>query len=70
MPPVSAEDPAAHLKGIAVRLKSELAEGQSALKTAYEARGNAQALLRGRCQLVDEVLTLSAGSPHKPELRG
>ena len=56
MPPVSAEDPAAHLKGIAVRLKSELAEGQSALKMAYEARGNAQALLRGRCQLVDEVL--------------
>ena len=37
-------------------LKSELAQGQSALRAAYEARDDALQLLRGRCQLVDEVL--------------
>jgi [protein-PII] uridylyltransferase len=35
---------------------SELVRGQAALKAAYEAGGDAARLLRGRCQLVDDVL--------------
>jgi [protein-PII] uridylyltransferase len=38
------------------RLRNELASGQSALRQAYEAKGDALRLLRGRCQLVDDVL--------------
>jgi len=38
------------------RLRNELASGQSALRQVYEAKGDALRLLRGRCQLVDDVL--------------
>ena len=38
------------------RLKSELVQGQAALKTAYQAKGDALRMLRGRSQLVDDVL--------------
>jgi [protein-PII] uridylyltransferase len=47
--------------GAAVRqhigsLRNRLAEGQAALRADYEAKADALRLLRGRCQLVDEVL--------------
>ena len=40
----------------ASRIREELARGQAALKAAYEARADAARLLRGHCQLVDDVL--------------
>lgn len=38
------------------RLRNELAQGQAALKTAYQAKADALRMLRGRSQLVDDVL--------------
>ncbi len=58
MLPDSVEDKAAAFRQRAVQLKAELAEGQAALKAAYETRGDAMAMLRGRSQLVDDVLKL------------
>ena len=46
----------ATLRQHAGRLKNELIGGQAALREAYEARGDALRLLRGRCQLVDDIL--------------
>ncbi|MDP1654100.1 MAG: [protein-PII] uridylyltransferase [Rhodocyclaceae bacterium] len=40
------------------RLKNELVQGQADLRSAYEAKGDAIRMLRGRCQLVDGVLKL------------
>jgi len=37
-------------------LKGKLQEGHAQLRGAYERKGNAGAMLRGRCRLVDEVL--------------
>ncbi|MFA7269622.1 MAG: [protein-PII] uridylyltransferase [Sterolibacterium sp.] len=37
-------------------LRKELQEGQDALRSAYEVRGNAVAMLRGRALLVDKLL--------------
>ncbi len=56
MRPESVADKAGSLRQRAVRLKADLAEGQSALNAAYAARGDAAALLRGRSQLVDDAL--------------
>ncbi len=38
------------------QLKNALIQGQAALRTAYLAKGDAIRMLRGRCQLVDDVL--------------
>jgi len=46
----------AALRQLAGRLRLELAKGQAALREAYEAKGDAQRLLRGRSQLVDDAL--------------
>ncbi|MCP5296850.1 MAG: [protein-PII] uridylyltransferase [Rhodocyclaceae bacterium] len=39
-------------------LKHDLIQGQAALRTAYQAKSDAMRLLRGRSQLVDDVLKL------------
>ncbi len=39
-------------------LKNDLIQGQAALRTAYQAKSDAMRLLRGRSQLVDDVLKL------------
>jgi [protein-PII] uridylyltransferase len=44
------------LRQHASRLRNELASDQAALRQSYEAKGDALRLLRGRCQLVDDVL--------------
>jgi [protein-PII] uridylyltransferase len=41
---------------LVIRLRKNLQEGQAALRTAYEAKGNAAAMLRGRSAMVDSVL--------------
>ena len=56
MQPAPSGEIAADLRQRAGRLKNDLARGQAALRDAYEARGDAIRLLRGRCQLVDDIL--------------
>jgi [protein-PII] uridylyltransferase len=56
MQTAAGEDPVARLRRRALQLKADLTQGQAALKSAYAERGDALALLRGRCQLVDDVL--------------
>ncbi|MBE7459821.1 MAG: [protein-PII] uridylyltransferase [Zoogloeaceae bacterium] len=55
MPPAPSGDIAA-LRQLAGRFRSELTQGQAALRQAYDARGDALRLLRGRSQLVDDLL--------------
>ncbi|MBV6475826.1 MAG: [protein-PII] uridylyltransferase [Rhodocyclaceae bacterium] len=56
MRPATSGDGLPPLRQRASRLREELVRGQAALKAAYEAGGDAARLLRGRCQLVDDVL--------------
>jgi [protein-PII] uridylyltransferase len=56
MLPLPAAEDAAGLRQRISRIRNGLAEGQSALGAAYESGGDAVRLLRGRSQLVDDVL--------------